>query len=53
MGECSRSKEPKADLEELSAALALIVDTAPPIEFWPEHAAIGDCLDFLGVHFEF
>ena len=55
VGECSGSKEPEAELEELRAAAALIVDAAPPKGFWPPHAnaAIGDCLDFLGVHFGF
>ena len=53
VGECSSSKEPEAELEELSTALVLIVDIAPPIEFWLEHAVIRDCLDFPGVHFGF
>ena len=55
VGESSGSKEPEAELEELRAASALIVDAAPPNGFWPPHAneAIGDCLDFLGVHFGF
>ena len=53
VGECSGSKELEVELEELNATLVLIVDTAPSIEFWLEHAAIRDCLDFLGVHFGF
>ena len=53
VGECSGSKELEVELEELNAASMLIGDTSPPIELWPEHAAIRDCLDFLGVHFGF